>query len=54
MVAEPSIDSASRLPKLRQPTLVAHGALDVFHRDGHMRCMQSLIPDSELVVMQGT
>ena len=54
MEAEPPIDWASRLPQLRQPTLVVHGELDVFYRIEHMRYMQSLIPDSELVVMGGT
>lgn len=54
MEAEQPIDWASRLPQLRTPTLIVHGELDAFYRIEHMRYTQSLIPDSELVVMEGT
>jgi pimeloyl-ACP methyl ester carboxylesterase len=54
MEAEEPIDWASRLPRLRLPTLVVHGELDAFYRIEHMRYTQSLFADSELVVMPGT
>jgi pimeloyl-ACP methyl ester carboxylesterase len=54
MEAERPIDWAAQLPQLRVPTLVVHGELDAFYRIEHMRYAQSLIPDSELVVLQGT
>jgi len=54
MEAEQPIDWASRLPGLRLPTLIVHGELDPFFRTEHMRYTQSLIPDSELVIMAGS
>lgn len=48
------VDWAARLPQLRLPTLVVHGELDAFYRIEHMRYTQSLFPDSELVVMEGS
>jgi pimeloyl-ACP methyl ester carboxylesterase len=51
--AEP-IDWARRLPGLRLPTLIVHGELDPLYRIEHMRHVQSLIPDSELVIMEGS
>lgn len=54
MEAEQPIDWEARLPQLRMPTLVVHGELDAFYRIEHMRHTQSLIPDSELVVLEGT
>lgn len=54
MEAEQPVDWATRLPQLRIPTLIVHGELDAFYRIEHMRYTQSLIPDSELVVMEGS
>ncbi|MCU0928745.1 MAG: alpha/beta hydrolase [Burkholderiaceae bacterium] len=54
METEQPIDWATRLPQLHTPTLIVHGELDAFHRIEHMRYTQSLIPDSELVVMEGS
>jgi pimeloyl-ACP methyl ester carboxylesterase len=54
MEAERPVDWASSLPQLRTPTLIIHGELDAFYRIEHMRYTQSLIPDSELVVMEGS
>lgn len=54
MEAEQPLDWANRLPQLRAPTLIVHGELDAFYRIEHMRYTQSLIPDSELVVMAGS
>jgi pimeloyl-ACP methyl ester carboxylesterase len=50
--AEP-VDWARRLPAMGLPALIVHGELDAFYRIEHMRHLQSLIPDSELVVMEG-
>ncbi len=52
--AEQTVDWTSRLPQLRTPTLIVHGELAAFYRIEHMRYTQSLIPDSELVVMEGS
>ncbi len=54
MEAAQPVDWARELPRLRIPTLIVHGALDAFYRTEHMRYVQSLIPDSELVVMEGS
>lgn len=54
MEAEQPVDWAHHLPRLDKPTLVVHGELDAFYRIEHMRYTQSLIPDSELVVLEGT
>ena len=54
MEADAPIDWARRLPDMRTPTLIVHGELDAFYAIEHMRYTQSLIPDSELVVMEGT
>lgn len=54
MEAEQTVDWTSRLPQLRTPTLIVHGELAAFYRIEHMRYTQSLIPDSELVVMEGS
>ena len=54
MEAEAPIDWARRLPQVRIPTLIVHGELDAFYAIEHMRYTQSLIPDSELVVMDGS
>lgn len=51
--AEP-IDWAQRLPALHLPTLIVHGMLDPFYRIEDMRYTQSLLPDSELVIMEGS
>lgn len=48
------IDWAARLPKLRLPTLLIHGELDVFCRTDVMQYIHSLIPGSRLVVMEGS
>lgn len=54
MEAEQPIDWAHRLPQLHTPTLIVHGELDAFYAIEHTRHTQSLIPDSEPVVMAGT
>lgn len=52
--AEQTVDWTSRLPQLRIPMLIVHGELDAFYCIEHMRYTQSLILDSELVVMEGS
>jgi 3-oxoadipate enol-lactonase len=54
MEAAQPVDWAGALPRLRVPTLIVHGDLDPFYKTEHMRYTASLIPDSELVVMQGS
>jgi len=49
-----SIDWARRLPELRLPTLLIHGEKDFLCDTETMRYVQSLIPDSKLVVLEGS
>lgn len=51
--AEP-IDWAQRLPNLKLPTLLIHGAQDPLYRTAVMEYTQSLIPNSKLVIMAGS
>ncbi|MEZ5650935.1 MAG: alpha/beta hydrolase [Burkholderiaceae bacterium] len=53
-VPETPIDWAQRLPQLGLPALVIHGELDPLQRIENMRYLSSLIPDCELVVMEGS
>lgn len=48
------VDFASRLPELTIPTLLIHGELDVFANIARMEYVASLIPQSKLVVMEGS
>ena len=48
-----AVDWASRLPQLRIPTLLIHGEKDVFAQTTAMQYVSSLIPQSELVVLEG-
>ena len=48
------VDWASRLPQLRIPTLLIHGEKDVFVQATAMQYLASLIPKSELVVLEGS
>jgi|SanBayMetagenome_1026888.scaffolds.fasta_scaffold30470_1 pimeloyl-ACP methyl ester carboxylesterase len=54
MEAEQPLDWPDVLPRLRVPTLMVHGELDPFYATEHMRYTASLIPDCELVVMEGS
>lgn len=48
-----SVDWARRLPELRIPTLLIHGEKDWICDTETMRYIQSLIPDSKLVIVEG-
>lgn len=48
------VDFAACLPKLAIPTLLIHGELDVFTDGARMEYVASLIPQSNLVVMEGS
>ena len=48
------IDWETRLPRLSLPTPIVHGALDPFYDTETMRYVHSLIPGSELVILEGT
>jgi len=52
--AEQPVDWAAALPQLRLPTLMVHGQLDAFYAIEHMRYTASLIPECELLVMEGS
>ena len=52
--AEQALDWPAVLPRLRLPTLMVHGELDAFYALDHMRYTASLIPDCDLVVMEGS
>ena len=54
MRADESIDWAKRLPELKIPTLLIHGEKDIFYRITGMEYTRSLIPNSKLVVMEGS
>lgn len=56
MVMEPAatIDWANQLPALRIRTLIIHGDQDAFCSTDNMNYLHSLIPNSKLVVMQGS
>ena len=54
MKPEDPIDWAKRLPELRMPTLLVHGEKDPFYRLELMQYVDSLLPDSKLVVMEGS
>lgn len=54
MQASEQIDWPERLSALTVPTLLLHGERDVFYRTEGMAYTQSLIPNSKLVVMQGS
>lgn len=49
-----AIDWAERLPDIRVPTLLIHGEKDFLHDIENMRYLQSQIPGSKLVVMEGS
>jgi len=54
MQPQEPIDWADRLAGLNIPTLLVHGDLDAFYQMETMRYAQSLIPGSQLVVMEGS
>jgi pimeloyl-ACP methyl ester carboxylesterase len=54
MQAGDPIDWGKRLPEIRVPTLLIHGEEDVFCDIDTMRYIQSLIPESKLVVFDGS
>lgn len=54
ITAPKSLDFAVELPKLRLPTLLIHGDKDAFCDEASMRYLQSIIPDSELVIFEGS
>jgi pimeloyl-ACP methyl ester carboxylesterase len=54
MQAEERIDWVRRLPELTLPTLLVHGEKDPFYRLEAMQYVQSLLPNSKLVVMEGS
>ena len=49
-----AIDWAKKLPEISVPTLLIHGAKDFLVDIEDMRYLQSLIPGSKLVVMEGS
>jgi len=46
-------DTRARLPGIRMPTLVIHGTLDKLLPEPNGRLIASLIPDSQLEIMDG-
>ena len=54
MQPEERIDWAKRLPELTLPTLLVHGEKDPFYRLESMQYVQALLPNSKLVVMEGS
>jgi pimeloyl-ACP methyl ester carboxylesterase len=48
------VDWQGRLPELRLPTLLIHGEKDFYCDTETMRYIQSLIPGSKLVIMEGS
>ena len=48
------IDWAERLSRLNIPTLLVHGDRDAFYAMDTMMYAQTLIPGSQLVVMEGS
>ena len=54
MQPEERIDWAKRLPELTLPTLLLHGEKDPFYRLESMQYVQALLPNSKLVVMEGS
>ncbi len=54
MQATDSIDWPNRLSELALPTLLIHGENDAFYKTSVMEYAQSLIPNSKLVVMEGS
>lgn len=54
MVPEEAVDWDKRLPEIDIPTLMVHGALDPFYETETMRYAQSLMPKSELVILENT
>ena len=54
MTAHETIDWAKELRKLSIPTLIVHGDRDPFYDTETMRYVHSLIPNSELVVFEGS
>lgn len=53
MEASQPIDWEAELRQLTLPTLIIHGDQDPFYQTETMRYLDSLIPDSELVIMEG-
>lgn len=49
-----AIDWAKRLPELTLPTLLVHGDKEPFYTLEAMQYVQSLLPNSKLVVMKGS
>lgn len=54
MQADAPVDWALELPRLRLPTLLLHGEKDFACNIETQRYIQSLIPDSKLVVFEGS
>jgi len=54
MNPEEPIDWEKRLPELTLPTLLVHGEKDPFFRLEAMQYVDSLLPNSKLVVMEGS
>lgn len=51
---EDEVDWANELPRWRLPTLLLHGEKDVICSTDAMRYVASLIPDSKLVIFEGS
>jgi pimeloyl-ACP methyl ester carboxylesterase len=49
-----AVDWAKRLPQLTLPTLLVHGEKEPFNSLESMQYLQSLLPNSKLVVMEGS
>lgn len=54
MQAAETIDWTRRLPEFKLPTLLIHGERDAFYSTAQMKYVDSLLPNSKLVVLEGS